>query len=400
MTPPHSVEESGVGAASQPLRIAMVGAFPFHPLRFEGGVEASTWSLIEGLTQIGGVDIHVITTKSTLRTPIRFRHEGVSYHYLPSPRRWNTITGGYVMKRRITSELENLDPHVVHALDAVVHGPLCIGSDYPNVVSVHGIVSEEAGHLGSLRDRLRRRVHGWRQRRTVEKARFLIQPTPYPEDYFRGQSTGIWFDTGNAISGQYFDIERDPVKGRLLYVGSIIRRKRLVDLVHAVGKSVEDGRSLHVRVAGPPVEEDYLREVLAAVDAEGLRDRFEFLGLLDPPDLAAEYRRCEMLVLPSAQETSPMVIGEAMAAGVAVIATAVGGIGELVNDGETGLIVPVGDVSHLSTAINSLHDDPERRDSMAKEGREAARARFQSRAVARRVLDVYERAIDAAGSPS
>jgi glycosyltransferase involved in cell wall biosynthesis len=105
-----------------------------------------------------------------------------------------------------------------------------------------------------------------------------------------------------------------------------------------------------------------------------------------------EYRRAAVFVLPSAQETSPMVIAEAMAAGVPVVATRVGGVPYLVEDGRTGFFVEVGDIDGLAQRVGDLLGDERTRRSFAAAARSRAE-QFRTAAVAARVRTVYEEAV-------
>ena len=97
-------------------------------------------------------------------------------------------------------------------------------------------------------------------------------------------------------------------------------------------------------------------------------DQLLFLGFRD--DLETIYADLDLLVLCSANEGSPVAIMEAMASGVPVVATDVGGVPDLVADGETGVLVPAGDPHALAEAITMLHSDPGLRRRLATAGRE------------------------------
>ncbi len=375
------------------MRVALVGEFPMHPLRFGGGVVTSTWHLIEGLVALGSVEVHVVTTSLALRERLIFHSGGVEYHYLPGQRRLNTITMYRLTRRRILAELDSINPDVVHAQTTPMYGPICLDSGYPAVVSVHGIISEELAHTSGWRDRLRGRVHAFSQRRTVARASHLIQPTGYPQQRLGALTTGQWHDTGNAISDRFFSVERRPLADTVLYIGAVIRRKRLVDLVEALAILSRRGRDLRLRVAGPEAEARYVGEVRTAVSRQGLEDRVAMLGLLNQDQVEAELARCTTLVLPSGQETSPMVIAEAMAAGVPVVATDVGGVTSLLADGVTGLVVPPAEPKLLAEAIEHLVNQPDLRAELGTKAREVASERFRSSQVAARVLDVYRMAV-------
>jgi glycosyltransferase involved in cell wall biosynthesis len=132
-------------------------------------------------------------------------------------------------------------------------------------------------------------------------------------------------------------------------------------------------------------EEARLRAVAAETEVgEGVR----FLGPRDDvPDLVATL---DLGALSSDFEGSPLSVMEYMEAGKAVVATRVGGLPDLVVEGETGLLVPPGDPQALAAALAELLLDPERRARMGAAGRERRREMFSIEATARQVGELYQ----------
>lgn len=100
----------------------------------------------------------------------------------------------------------------------------------------------------------------------------------------------------------------------------------------------------------------------------GLTDRVELPGWVGPERVAELIASADILVLPSFIENLPLSIIEAMASGVAVVATPVGAVPDIVRDGETGLLVPVGDIEALQAALTRLVEDPTLRRRMGAAG--------------------------------
>jgi glycosyltransferase involved in cell wall biosynthesis len=117
----------------------------------------------------------------------------------------------------------------------------------------------------------------------------------------------------------------------------------------------------------------------------------------DVPELLA---RADVFVLSSRSEGAPISILEAMAAGVPVVASDVGGVGELVADGETGLLVPSADPARLSEALRRLLADPELRRRLGAAGRARARERFDLPAFRAAHLELYARELARRGVPA
>jgi glycosyltransferase involved in cell wall biosynthesis len=128
--------------------------------------------------------------------------------------------------------------------------------------------------------------------------------------------------------------------------------------------------------------------LLALAKSLGLGDRVVFLGYrADIPTLLAA---CDLVVLPSLYEGLPLSLLEAMAAGKPVIASRIGGVDELVADGENGLLVPPGDPHALAGAIRGLLDDSERAGRLAAAGQALVDREFSSAAMGARISGIYE----------
>jgi glycosyltransferase involved in cell wall biosynthesis len=124
--------------------------------------------------------------------------------------------------------------------------------------------------------------------------------------------------------------------------------------------------------------------------ARELGVELELLGVReDVLDVIAD---CAVLALPSHTEGFPIAPLEAMAVRRPVVATAVGGTPELVADGETGLLVPAGDVDALAAAIRRLLDDPQLASELGERGRARLEERFGEDAMVERVVAIWERA--------
>ena len=198
------------------------------------------------------------------------------------------------------------------------------------------------------------------RRMGVDERRIFL--TPYvvdnqffarPEDGSRSQLRESWGIPDDA-----------PVA---LYVAKLVRWKRPQDLLYAAAR-VE---GLHVVLAGS----GGLRPELEALAGEkDLAGRVHFLGFVNQSQLPGIYAAADFVVLPSDYEPFGVVVNEAFASGrTAVVSEACGSVGDLVKDGETGYVVPVGDVETLSLRLKSLAWDEELRMTLA----DNARARIE-----------------------
>jgi glycosyltransferase involved in cell wall biosynthesis len=130
------------------------------------------------------------------------------------------------------------------------------------------------------------------------------------------------------------------------------------------------------------------REPLEALAEQlGVADRVRFLGRReDVPELLAA---CDVFALPSLYEGTSLAVLEAMAAGIPIVSSAIGGTDELVEDGRSGILVPPGDPTALAAALRRVLEDADLRKSLAAAARERVRAGLTLEQMTSRVSDVY-----------
>jgi len=199
----------------------------------------------------------------------------------------------------------------------------------------------------------------------------------------------------------------DPSTPTVTFVGRITRQKGLVHLLHAAPRI--DPAAQLVLCAGAPDTPEIGAEVAALMDeVREQRGNVVWLAeMLPKPEVIEILSHSTVFVCPSIYEPLGIVNLEAMACETAVVATATGGIVEVVKDGETGLLVPFepgdpatrepadrdGFAAAIAARVNALLADPARAEAMGKAGREDARERFSWPAIARETVGLYERLV-------
>jgi glycosyltransferase involved in cell wall biosynthesis len=184
----------------------------------------------------------------------------------------------------------------------------------------------------------------------------------------------------------------------VLFVGRLSAPKGIWDLLDAAPLVLArhgDARIVLCGVAENEAQEPRLR---SAVKERGLSSRVTFLGSLEGRALAAAYAASAVLVAPSWTEAFPLVIPEAMAASLPVIATEVGAIPDFVHDGEDGFLVPPRDPAALADRICRVLGDDDLRRRMAERVRERAPREFDVEVGAARVRAVLREVLAGARS--
>jgi glycosyltransferase involved in cell wall biosynthesis len=155
-------------------------------------------------------------------------------------------------------------------------------------------------------------------------------------------------------------------------------------LLRAFRAVVDQRPDARLEIAGRGVLEPGLRDLTRQL---GLEDSVSFLGHVTPVQQAVE--GASAVVVPSLGEGFGMVALEAMERARPVIAASIGGLGDLVRDDETGLLVPPGDAEALAAAMLALAAEPERAVAMGRAGRARAIERFPEARCTERTEEVY-----------
>lgn len=187
---------------------------------------------------------------------------------------------------------------------------------------------------------------------------------------------------------RYFAISRSAAPREaftFLFSGQLIERKGLDLLLRAFAEAASLRSSLRLLVAGDGPQ----RQALEAMVPAWLHDRVRFLGFVSWEQLPSVYESADALVVPSRHDGWGLVVNEALAAGIPVIASdTVGAALDLIRDGQTGSLVPCGDLARLTQALLEM---PARAAAMRPRCRELAR-RLTPRLAAQRLASLLEAA--------
>ena len=177
----------------------------------------------------------------------------------------------------------------------------------------------------------------------------------------------------------------------LLALGRFVAKKGFDVLLRACALLRRDGFDFRLTLAGDGPQAARLQRLARSL---GLQDRVTFPGFIPRDQTAQLFRGTDLFIMPSVVDRAgdrdgiPTVILEALLHGLPVIATAVGGIGEAIRDGETGCLVPPADPATLAAAVRRFAADPAAARAMAVRGREWVRQEFDSPTNARKLLDL------------
>jgi len=181
------------------------------------------------------------------------------------------------------------------------------------------------------------------------------------------------------------ELRLTPNARLIVSVGNLYPVKGHVHLVDAAARLADRHPSLHVAIAGRGDLED---DLAARARAHGLADRIHLLGLRS--DISAILAAADLFVLPSLSEGLPLAVLEAMFAGCAIVASDVGEIATVLEDGRAGVLVEPANPAALAEAIDALLNDPKRAKNLGTRAAFRAVAEYDISRMVRRYATVYQ----------
>jgi glycogen(starch) synthase len=382
-----------------------------HPPRLHGGLGRHVHGLSRALAA-DGHEVHVVANGTT-SSPSRSVDEGVQVHGAPAlagAGAGSWFDGVAAANESLTATalplLAGTDFDVVHAHDWMVADAttaVLAAHPLPLVATIHA--TERGRHQGHLPGHLSARIDALERSLARAAEEIIVCSTAMAEqvaDHLGVQPQRLTVVPNGVRSSEFAEMSPEAIatwRGRLtpegmplvVFAGRLEHEKGVHVLLRAVASLQSEERALHLAVAGTGTQEEELRRLAATGGLEA--GSVVFTGFLDRPDLAALYAAADVVAAPSIYEPFGLVALEAMAAGTPVVAARAGGLAEVVEHRESGLLVPVGDEVALAAAIDEVLTDRRLAARLVDGGlRRAAASTWEE--AARRTVAVYARAVE------
>ena len=386
-----------------------------YPPNVYGGAGVHVEFLSRGLTALMDVEVRSFGDQRIDEGRLRVRGYGVDERGVTAPSYLRPVFGA--MARSVDFGATDVDADIVHCHTWYSHlGGILIKQAYdiPLVVTVHSLEPLRPWKREQLRGGYA--VSTWVEQTALRMADAVVAVSRETRaDVLRVADVdpGRIHVIHNGIDLSLYQpqeardaLERygvDPERPYVLFVGRVTRQKGIVHLVRAI--PTIDPAVQVVLCAGAPDTPEIAAEMEAAVaDVQGRRAGVVWVREMVPREAVIQlYTHAAVFCCPSIYEPFGIINLEAMACGTPVVASAVGGIPEVVVDGETGFLVPLDQqgaspfepvdpprFSHdLATAINRLLADPALRERMGRAGRQRVEADFTWQVIAERTANLY-----------
>jgi glycosyltransferase involved in cell wall biosynthesis len=347
-------------------------------------------ALLEGMEGLNDLEVHVLScTQKVVEAPLTLG-KNIFFHSLLVPR-WGWLRTGYWgCVRAVRSKLAYLKPDLVHGQgterDCAITAAL---SGFPSILTIHGNIRSISKFYRS-----RPLSYWWLQARIeqfcIPRSRGVVCISTYTQSLVSGLAQKTWV-VPNAVDTRFFRAPpyNPPPTPLFLVVAQVARHKNQVVLIESLD-GLARTQIFRLRFLGKCGEDHYgqrFQELLKT------RKWCEWGGSVDQKTLRDELAKATALILPTKEDNCPMVILEAQASGVPVIASAIGGIPDLIENGKTGLLVDPTSLDSLRSGIEKILCNTSLAAQLGIQARKQAWHRYHPKAVAEQHVQIYKEVV-------
>ena len=385
------------------MKIVIIGSYPLDAAHIGGGVEASVYGLAHELARIHEVVVYDMPRKGG--TDMRMAEGNLMVERVSNPGGFN-LSGN----RRLTAMVGRIRadrPDICH-----IHGTGLLSYrlfkelrriGIPVLLTVHGLASVEKKNALQKRFSLRKWFQYMYQSRVefnfISACSRIIVDSAYVkkalESFKAAGKTRRLPEISiipQGISKDYFQVEGSCETHNVLSVGGFAPRKGHLYLLRAFEKVAKEIPDAVLTIAGTLSSNDYYQEMIKTAESLACSNCIRLMPNLDKASLIQLYGEAHVFALHSQEESQGIVFVEAMAAGLPVVATDVGGVPDIVENGGSGLLTAYADTDSFASSMMELLLDRQKWDSLSKRAKELS-FRYDWRTIASEIEVIYKKTI-------
>lgn len=394
------------------MKIIQIGPYPLSIDCIHGGVEASVYGLVKEL-----VSERLVISTSAQPSTLNAQRNVIDVFDLPRigekdrVERFGNLTihrysnpgthnkDAVLRLSEIVRDIVALGPEVCH-----IHGTGAISKELyfalrchglHVMVTVHGLACEEKKQAlrrkPSLKALYQYIVQSRDERELLEAAPRIIVDTAYVEEKLKAyglKHVPQMHVIPQGIDDTYYGIKCDPKSNVILCVGAIAPRKGHIYTVEMFEWLRARGIEAKLRIIGSLADKGYYEQLQQKIAESKHKEDISLEANLPREELLKAYAEAKVFVLHSREESQGIVFAEAMATGLPVVATKIGGIPYVVEDGKSGLLCPYGDVEAMEKMVERLMTEEKVWKEFSAEARERAKG-YRWGEIAERIVGLY-----------
>jgi glycosyltransferase involved in cell wall biosynthesis len=375
-------------AANMRPRVAILTNYAYDERQLLSGVETATEGLLEGLiNHQSEFDFHIVALSRDIGKNVVEERNGFRFHYVRIPQSFLERPRTLFNIVNAIREIRSLEANLIHCQDNLALAVAAVRAGQADLFTVHGLKVEEGlkwrgeEYWSHQMDRvLERYVHS--------KFRAFVAVSSYSANVLR--SDRKIFRIPNPLSRRWFrsDSGQPAALRKILCVSSYNRLKRQDLLLRAIEQMRSELQGVQVVMCGTVDDKRFFEELQKFAATHDLPN---VVFNVDVPrdELAQMYSDGTLLIHPSEQENTPMAIAEAMARGTPIIASKVGGIPEMIQDGVHGLLFSANSCEELVARIRELAPNAAFRQQLGQRAHVRARELYDPAMVGSMIVEAY-----------
>lgn len=383
------------------IKVLMVGLLPTDIERIDGGVVAVVLNLLASFSKMQQVDMVFVSYNLEIKTEIITQYSNnIKIHYLPYSVPFKLIDY-FVNRNSLDRIIKSHKPDLIHIQEVTPH--ILRFLRFPKdriVLTQHGIMSEEYKYAVNLRDKLQSLFKGFVERNVFPLFNNVIFISDYNRNLFPRKNI-FGEKIYNPVNPIFFS--KTQVTGQMnsiSYVGRINNNKNLSLVLRALAILKKENIIFTLHVVGGYKDDYYESEINALMEENNLSDQVTFYGWQTQEQILQVHEKCRIFVLPSQQETMPVVVGEAMALGKVVVASNVGAVSEMVTDTVSGFLFERNNIERLCSLLRELNNNTELIETISAKAMKEAHEKFHPDSIAAQTFEFYVKVLDNAATKS
>lgn len=372
------------------IKVLMVGLVPPDIEKIDGGVVAVILNLLSSFSKMESVEIVFVSFNQEIKQEIIKEYSSnIKMHYIPYRVPFKLIDY-FINRKALNVIIRNEKPDIIHIQEVTPH--ILRFVHFPKakiILTQHGIMSEEYKYAVGLREKLQCLFKGFVEQHVFPIFKNVIFISEYNRRIFPKKnifSEKIY----NPVNPIFFS--KTHVTGQIdsiSYVGRINKNKNLTIVLRALAILKKENIIFNLHVVGGYKDNYYEKEITALVSDNELAGQVTFYGWQTQEQILQVHEKCRIFVLPSQQETMPVVIGEAMALGKVVVASNVGAVSEMVTDKSSGFLFERNNIDQLCNLLRLLHNNKALIETVSNNAMDEAREKFHPDSIASKTYDFY-----------
>ena len=372
------------------MRVGILSPFPLDPKIIFGGLESVTYNQLMCLKN-KDINIDVISLNrdiSSEKTLIFSKR--IKIHYIPQSKYPNIVSWFLFDRKKTIKKIKELNADIINIQGNIVMS-YCICKKFKSILTIHGIGFREY-HINRniFMSALKKILHFPFFKESLRNCTAIITNSEYTTKFINRYTKKKIYSINNPTQQAYFDSENNgSEKNQLLFVGSISPRKSIHHLILALPDVIKKHKHIKLNIVGKITDEKYFKHLQSIISVNKLEKYILFLGSVSEQKKLYQYENSTILILPSLEETAPVVITEAMAVGIPVIGSNRAGIPYMIKDNETGLIFEYGNSKMLAEKILNLLNDRNRLIKMGVLAKKNAIEMWHPKVIGDKLFNLY-----------